>query len=85
MYFEVNYMHVTPRQRSSFQITDWLVWQLRDCVRVFSLVECLEIKCKVEKLLARARVGDSGVTLQILQWTTPCFKMSISSVLTSSW
>ena len=54
VYFEVNYVRVTPRQRSSFQISDWLVWQLRDCVRVFFHVECMGIKCKVEKLLARA-------------------------------
>ena len=54
VYFEVNYVRVTPRQRSSFQISDWLVWQLRDCVRVFFHVECMRIKCKVEKLLARA-------------------------------
>ena len=54
VYFEVNYVRVTLRQRSSFQISDWLVWQLRDCVRVFFHVECMGIKCKVEKLLARA-------------------------------
>ena len=39
VYFEVNYTRVTPRQRSSFQESDWLVWQLRDCVWVFFHVE----------------------------------------------
>ena len=29
VYFEVNYARVTLRQRSSFQISDWLVWQIR--------------------------------------------------------
>ena len=33
------YVRLTPRQRSSFQISDWLVWQLRDCVWVFFHVE----------------------------------------------
>ena len=32
VYFEVNCARVTPRQRPSFQVSDWLVWQLRDCV-----------------------------------------------------
>ena len=39
---------------------------------------------KVAGSSKQATVGDSGVTLQILEWTTPCFKMCISSVLTSS-
>ena len=64
VYFEVNYVRVTPRQRSSFQISDWLVWQLRDCVRVFFHVECMGIKCKVEKLLARA----NKLPLKMLEW-----------------
>ena len=59
VYFEVNYVRVTPRLRSSFQISDCLVWQLRDCVRVFFHVECMGIKCKVEKLLARANKPTS--------------------------
>ena len=39
VYFEVNYARVTPRQRSSFQTSDWLVWQLCDCVWVFFHLE----------------------------------------------
>ena len=39
VYFKVNYARVTPRQRSSFLVSDWLVWQLRDCVRVFFHME----------------------------------------------
>ena len=56
VYFTVNYARVTPRQRSSFQISDWLIWQLRDCVWVFFHVEVvvMESSARSKKLLARA-------------------------------
>ena len=68
MYFEVNYARVTPRQRSSFQISDWLVWQLRVAFE-FSFTRKWMYGNqvhggKVAGSSKQATVGDSGVTLQ---------------------
>ena len=56
------YVRVTPRQRSSFQISDWLVWQLRDCVR--GMYGNQVQGRKVAGSSKQATVEDSRVTLQ---------------------
>ena len=68
--FEVNYTRVTPRQRSSFQINDWLVWQLRVAFEfsfTWKWVYWNQVQVQGRKVTyasKQATLGDSGATLQ---------------------
>ena len=59
---------VTPRQSSSFQISDWLVWQLRVAFEFSFTWKWLywnQVQGrKVAYASKQATLGDSGVTLQ---------------------
>ena len=67
VYFEVNAC-VTPRRRSSFQISDWLVWQLRVAFEfsfTWKWIYWNQVQGrKVGGSSKQATVGDSGLTLQ---------------------
>ena len=72
--FEVNYVRVSPSQRSSFQINDWLVWQLRDCVWVFFHVEVGVLEsssCWLEQTSYRRRFWTDSSKHSGRHWTTP--------------
>ena len=84
VYFEVNYARVTPRQRSSFQVGDWLVWQLRVAFEFYFTWKWMYwIQVRGRKIAdpsKQATLGDSRVTLQNTMDDTEEHRVSLVAV-----